>query len=600
MKKIVYTLFFAALMMPASLSAQTDTVYVPSDIGGAEGSLNTAIAGVDSAHISNTVFMLETGGYYILSGVVNVPTATTLHLESPTPGNTSTTGPAQIALSSNISSWRYNFDCFGDVHFKNIWLLYANTSGTQQSCSFELEDDTLQNTSGKGENAIFENVIFDWAPINGSVESRAQHLRAHFTNCYWRNNDDPHYVYYGRSLSWPYSSTTWHTDTVTFENCTHANMGYGFMQESPEYSDYVQFNHCTFFNIMCYALESSYYKWLAVNNCIFVNTYMLGDQRSGLLGRGFAANSYPTGGTINIDSIKTFRTVNGTDTTRTFAFEDADRHILFTNSSYYEEQWITDWQHNSPFAQTANDSSFPYTQPMMSSKTLAFFDTLVGGQKPAAFKYMNRANLYGVDNYQDPTANPGFVLPPTNQDNIKTFLMGRWSTSENIDWAYNINDDLNGIWPMSETLFYTNATLKVAGMGGFPLGDLYHWWPTKYASWKAQSATEYATINDLLTNGLTAVEQSQSTVPAKYVLSQNFPNPFNPTTTISYSVPQKAHVTLKVYNLLGEEVATLFDGERQAGNYKATFDGTNLSTGVYFYRLQADNVSITKKLVLMK
>jgi hypothetical protein len=601
MKKFIYTLFLAALMMPIALFAQTDTVYVTSDVGGSEGSLNTAIASVDSAHLSNTVFMLETGGYYILNGIINVPTATTLHLESPTPGNTSTTGPAQIALSSNISSWRYNIDAFGDVHLKNIWLLYANTSGTQQSCSFEIEDDTLQNTSGQGETAIFENVIFDWAPINGAVESRCQHLHAHFINCYWRNNDDPHYVYYGRSLSWPYSSTTWHTDTVTYENCTLSNMGYGYMQESPEYADYVQFNHCTFFNINCYALESSYYKWLTLNNCLFVNTFMLGDQRSGLLGRGTAANSYPTGGTINVDSIATFRTVNGTDTTRTFTFEDSDRHILFTNSAYYEEQWLTDLQLNGSSYPITDTLNHPFTQPMMSSKTLAFFDTLVGGQKPAAFKYMNRKDLYGVDSYSDPTLTPGFVLPPTNITDFTTFIQGRWSTSANQDWAYNINDDLNGVWPMSESLFYTNATLKVAGMGGFPLGDLYRWWPTKYAAWKAQSATEYATINNWLTNGLnTAVEQSQSIVPAKYVLSQNFPNPFNPTTTISYSVPQKSYVTLKVYTLLGEEVATLFDGERQAGNYTVNFDGTNLSTGAYFYRLQAGNVSITKKLVLMK
>jgi len=601
MKKIIYALFFVALMVPLSLFAQTDTVHVASDAGGSEGNLNTAITGVDSSHISNTVFMLEAGGYYILSGVVNVPTATTLHLEGPTPGNTQSAAPPQIVMSSNISSWRYNFDAFGDVHLKNVWLLYANTSSTQQSCSFEIEDDTLQNTSGKGENAIFENVIFDWAPINGSVESRCEHLRAHFINCYWRNNDDPHYVYYGRSLSWPYSSTTWHTDTVTYENCTIANLGYGYMQESPEYADYVQFNHVTFFDVNCYALESSYYKWLAVNNCLFVNTFMLGDQRTGLLGRGTAANSYPNGGTINIDSIATFRTVTGTDTTRTFTFEDADRHILFTNSAYYEEQWLTDLQLNNSGYPVTDTINHPFTQPMMSTKTLAFFDMTVNGQKPDAFKYMNRANLYGVDNYQDPTLNPGFVIEPTNKTDFTTFIQGRWSTSANQDWAYNLQDDLNGVWPMGESLSYTNATLKALGMGGFPLGDLFHWFAAKYTSWKAQAPAEYATINGWLTNGInTAVQQTQSTEPANYVLSQNFPNPFNPTTMINYSVPQKSHVTLKVYNLLGEEVATLFDGERQAGSYSATFDATNLSTGVYFYRLQSGNVSMTKKLVLVK
>jgi hypothetical protein len=602
MKRIVYSLFFAALMIPASLFAQTDTVRVASDVGGHEGNLNTAILGVDSAHISNTVFMLEAGGYYILNGVVNVPAVTTLHLESPKPGTTSTTGPAQITLSSNISSWRYFFDCFGDVHFKNIWLLYANTGFTQQSCSLELENDPVLNSQGKEKHAIFDNVIFDYAPINGSVESRSDSLVVKFTNCYWRNNIDPHYVYYGRSLSWPYSSTTWHTDTVTFENCTLSNMGYGFMQESPEYSDVVSFNHCTFFNINCYALESSYYKWLNVNNCLFVNTWMLGDQRTGLLGRGTAANSHPNGGTINIDSIATFRTVTGTDTTRTFPhFEDGDRHILFTHSAYYEEQWLTDYQMTGSPYDVSDTINHPFTQPMMSTKTLRFFDTLVNGQKPAAFKYMNRSNLYGVNSFNDPAANPGFTLPPTNEANIKTFLLGRWSTATNLDWAYNITDDLNGVWPMSEALSYSNATLKVAGMGGFPLGDLYRWWPAKYNSWLAQSATEYATIKNWLTNGInTAVQQNQPNVPADYVLSQNYPNPFNPTTEIKYSVPQRGVVSLKVYNVLGQQVATLFEGERQAGNYVVTFDASGFTSGVYFYRMQSGNTSITKKLVLMK
>ncbi len=96
------------------------------------------------------------------------------------------------------------------------------------------------------------------------------------------------------------------------------------------------------------------------------------------------------------------------------------------------------------------------------------------------------------------------------------------------------------------------------------------------------------------------MNQSQLNIPAKYELAQNYPNPFNPTTVINYSIPQKGYVSLKVYNLLGREVATLIAGVQEAGNYSAPFDGTGLASGVYFYRLQAGSVSITKKLVLMK
>jgi hypothetical protein len=83
-------------------------------------------------------------------------------------------------------------------------------------------------------------------------------------------------------------------------------------------------------------------------------------------------------------------------------------------------------------------------------------------------------------------------------------------------------------------------------------------------------------------------------------LHQNYPNPFNPATQIEYTVPLSGRVSLKVYNALGQEVATLFDGAQRAGKYTVTFDGTGVAGGIYFYRLQADGVSITKKFVLMK
>jgi GH35 family endo-1,4-beta-xylanase len=85
-----------------------------------------------------------------------------------------------------------------------------------------------------------------------------------------------------------------------------------------------------------------------------------------------------------------------------------------------------------------------------------------------------------------------------------------------------------------------------------------------------------------------------------FTLSQNYPNPFNPTTRIEYSIPLHGYVTLKVYNLLGDEVATLFDGVQQAGNFAVTFNGTGLASGVYFYRMNAGNFVETKRLILLR
>jgi hypothetical protein len=89
-------------------------------------------------------------------------------------------------------------------------------------------------------------------------------------------------------------------------------------------------------------------------------------------------------------------------------------------------------------------------------------------------------------------------------------------------------------------------------------------------------------------------------IPYTFELSNNYPNPFNPTTTINYEVPSTNFVTLKVYDVLGRVVETLVNGARSAGKYSVTFDGSKLSSGVYFYRMTAGSYISTRKAVLMK
>jgi hypothetical protein len=83
-------------------------------------------------------------------------------------------------------------------------------------------------------------------------------------------------------------------------------------------------------------------------------------------------------------------------------------------------------------------------------------------------------------------------------------------------------------------------------------------------------------------------------------LDQNFPNPFNPTTTIWYEIAKEGFVKLSVYNVLGKEISNLVNEVQSPGKYEVKFDGRNLSSGIYFYQLNAGNYSATKKLMLMK
>ncbi len=92
----------------------------------------------------------------------------------------------------------------------------------------------------------------------------------------------------------------------------------------------------------------------------------------------------------------------------------------------------------------------------------------------------------------------------------------------------------------------------------------------------------------------------ENNLPRRFYLEQNYPNPFNPVTRIKYSVPKTSYLTIKVYDVMGREVATVFDGVQQAGNYTAILDGSNLTSGIYFYKMETNGFVETKKMVFLK
>jgi len=96
------------------------------------------------------------------------------------------------------------------------------------------------------------------------------------------------------------------------------------------------------------------------------------------------------------------------------------------------------------------------------------------------------------------------------------------------------------------------------------------------------------------------VRENVTQVPDNYSLSQNFPNPFNPSTTIKYAVPKSGLVNLKVYDIMGREVSELVNGFRSAGFYLVDFNAGKLSSGIYYYKLVSDNFTDVKKMILIK
>ena len=99
---------------------------------------------------------------------------------------------------------------------------------------------------------------------------------------------------------------------------------------------------------------------------------------------------------------------------------------------------------------------------------------------------------------------------------------------------------------------------------------------------------------------LASIEMLSNQFPSKYNLSQNYPNPFNPTTSIEFSIPKTEFVTLKIYNVLGQEVEKLVSKRVTPGSYKYIWDAGHLASGIYYFKLEAGGFIQSKKLILMK
>ncbi len=123
--------------------------------------------------------------------------------------------------------------------------------------------------------------------------------------------------------------------------------------------------------------------------------------------------------------------------------------------------------------------------------------------------------------------------------------------------------------------------------------------------WEQSVNGKTALVESFRDGGLTSLKQNTSSIPETFSLEQNYPNPFNPKTIINYSIPsnvkgQMSNVKLVVYNNLGKETITLVNENKNPGNYETEFDGSDFSSGIYFYRLEAGDFSETKRMILIK
>jgi hypothetical protein len=201
---------------------------------------------------------------------------------------------------------------------------------------------------------------------------------------------------------------------------------------------------------------------------------------------------------------------------------------------------------------------------------------------------------------EDTVANYGDIV------NISLQLINLGSITEAQDISVRISSDDLDIDLYNEPAILSVGEIPAGGTGSTDgaftfevLEDSSSNWPTKFLV-DISSGGYYFWQDSFIVDIVSGIEKSDQNIPTVFSLDQNYPNPFNPSTTIEFAIPKTEFVSVKIYNLLGQEVATLVSQTLKAGFYKYGWNASGLSSGVYYYSIKAGEFHDVKKMVLIR
>ncbi len=509
------------------------------------GILNTTIAGDTTATgarvDSNTVYELERGplAYYTLNGTIShIGYHLTIVAEAGE-GEKPKLTPGIISGGEAARLFRPK----GDLTLKGLYL----TSVDQEGSIFSTKN--IVRASGEGTRIVIDDCHF-----NGDSQSFIR-FDSHHTKYFLTNTIFSWGVDNGRSLDRRGSKI----DSLVVENCTFYNVISRVVREGGSgYVKYMKFNHNTFYNIGDKVSEHGQVGTLIFTNNLVVNTGFLGEDSRTLVIEGLMED---------IDS------VSHAELDSILNVEGVTPSIDFSNNNFYLDPAISSALSSLSLVDSlldvnGADSLVDYTvvqKPIFDSLGLALVDTSTLTREAITFTNapiidttLSIIRTVWVDNGGDAD-----FQSPFDHGGVGAFSEAGYGTMP-FDFTYP-----------TTTAAYTGGT------DGKPLGDL-NWFPT-----------------------FLAIDEGGSQTPTAFRLEANYPNPFNPATTIQYELPRAAQVRLTVYNLLGQEVARLVDQYQGASTYRVVWtghaaNGRAVGSGIYFYRLEADNFVQTYKMVLLK
>ncbi len=571
---IIFSLLFVLLFLPNILLAQ-EVVLVPDNINGDYfGVINKFVMGDttetgERAH-PNAIYRLERGKIYDINEQMRIDFNFTLDALPDDPSNP--TRPPMVivgkdAQGSFISPLFYLIDDSTNIKFQNIIF-----SAIPFDENFVARTQWLIFLEGAYHRFEMDNCIalgFSGSVLQPRYTDRCSY---YFTNNIFFNNI--HLTSVGGGGTYSNTVKTAYNDTIKFVNNTFFNNGdNNFL--SWEFVDYIEFSHNTMYNMSIAALWLPYLTNAKFNDNLFYDYQTVGETEWEYV-NGHWDKGTPRHGHASILKLN----LVDPQTLADHRMEESDRKVEAKNNVYYWSQTIRDYWANNTSQKDIDQGYSGKIYPVTWINHIT--DSMFTDKEH--YPYLVQENNVELDPGFDATM--GAAVLAKEIPFVKEYRKVGWTTL-NVDERYYNPDgpgklfDLN--WPLSLDLTYTNTDVLTHAEGNFPAGDL-NWYPDKKAEWL-----------------LTGVKKDpRQSVPSNYKLSQNYPNPFNPTTEISFSIPVAGNTTLAVYNVLGQKVATLVSEKLSAGSYKYQFDASNLTSGIYFYKLQSSNYSQIRKMTLLK
>jgi hypothetical protein len=431
-----------------------------------------------------------------------------------------------------------------------------------------------------------------------------------FKNCYFRDNTQ-------FTNSWNFATVIRGTngepiDTLWVENTTVSNSGLTFFGKLNPIK-FLFFDHNTIVNTPKYVFFWDQYLEAYFTNNIFINCNWEGECPATYL------SQLPDGvisGVTNLDTI----TANLWQLGHGFVPAETDVKWLSSNNLHFTSPFLNTYYQGGYDTISANypvssrDWGFLPPGTTLPTRVVNVPPVFINQKtKGLIDAYKNIVAEHNYDNTTDPQMHtPGIKNQAVGDEFGKKAILDygvapAGTTFNPLLIAFGDRDPATvpgiesenggGFAKISDLVedFSYNASIT-STIDSRKLGAL-HWWSGQVETYNGADAL--ANIKSYFATVAVGVERTGES-PNRFNLDQNYPNPFNPSTTIKYSLAKEGLVTLKIYNMLGQEVATLVNAVKQAGNFSVEWNASNFSSGVYFYRLtQNDNVKV-QKLVLMK